>query len=267
MLPEVNILGLNIQMFGVMLALALVSSGVLVARRLKELGLPVDWVYEMMFCAGVGGVLGAKVWYVIEKGDLGSFFSGTGLVFYGGAIGGALAVMAYAKYRDFLDYRLFDMGAPALAIGYAVGRLGCQLAGDGDYGIPSNLPWAMSYPDGTVPTTDRVHPTPIYEFLVMGAVTWWLWSRRDKARPGTLIGWWALLAGIERFLVEFIRRNADSFAASAINLNGTPLANGGTVQIAGDRTVKVWVGGGGTTQVIVDVTGYYTSPVLPNMAN
>ena len=101
------------------------------------------------------------------------------------------------------------MGAPALAIGYAVGRLGCQLAGDGDYGIPSDLPWAMSYPDGTVPTTDQVHPTPIYEFLVMSAVTWWLWSRRDKVRHGELIGWWAVLAGIERFLVEFIRRNDD----------------------------------------------------------
>ena len=130
-------------------------------------------------------------------------------MFYGGAIGGALAVMAYARYRGFLDYRLFDMGAPALAIGYAVGRLGCQLAGDGDYGIPSDLPWAMAYPDGTVPTTDQVHPTPIYEFLVMSAVTWWLWSRRDKARPGSLIGWWAVLAGTERLLVEFIRRNDD----------------------------------------------------------
>ena len=75
------------------------------------------------------------------------------------------------------------MGAPALAIGYAVGRLGCQLAGDGDYGIPSDLPWAMSYPDGTVPTTDRVHPTPIYEFLVMSAVTWWLWSRPRQGAP------------------------------------------------------------------------------------
>ena len=136
-----------------------------------------------MFCAGVGGIAGAKIWYVVEKGDLGSLFSGTGLVFYGGAIGGALAVMAYARYRGFLDYRLFDMGAPALAIGYAVGRLGCQLAGDGDYGIPSDLPWAMAYPDGTVPTTDQVHPTPIYEFLVMSAVTWWLWSRRDKVPP------------------------------------------------------------------------------------
>ena len=209
MLPEIDIFGFQLQTFGLMLALALTSSGVLVAKRLKEIGLPVDWVYEMMFCAGAGGILGAKIWYVIEKGDPGSFLSGTGLVFYGGAIGGALAVMAYAKYRDFLDYRLFDMGAPALAIGYAVGRLGCQLAGDGDYGIPSDLPWAMAYPDGTVPTTDQVHPTPIYEFLVMSGVAWWLWSRRDKARPGSLIGWWAVLAGTERLLIEFIRRNED----------------------------------------------------------
>jgi phosphatidylglycerol:prolipoprotein diacylglycerol transferase len=208
-LPELHILGFTLQTFGLMLALALVSSGVLVRWRLKELGLPGDWVYEIMFCAGVGGIAGAKLWYVVEKGDVGSLFSGTGLVFYGGALGGALAVMGYARYRGFLDYRLFDMGAPALAIGYAVGRLGCQLAGDGDYGIPSSLPWAMAYPKGTVPTTVEVHPTPIYEFLVMGAVTIWLWRRRDRVRPGELIGWWAVLAGIERFLVEFIRRNDD----------------------------------------------------------
>jgi phosphatidylglycerol:prolipoprotein diacylglycerol transferase len=95
-LPELHILGITLQTFGLMLALALVSSGVLVAWRLKELGLPQDWVYEIMFCAGVGGVAGAKLWYVIEKGDIGSLFSGTGLVFYGGALGGALAVMAYS---------------------------------------------------------------------------------------------------------------------------------------------------------------------------
>ena len=97
MLPEIDILGFQLQTFGLMLALALTSSGVLVAKRLKELGLPVDWVYEMMFCAGAGGIAGAKLWYVVEKGDLGSLLSGTGLVFYGGAIGGALAVMAYAS--------------------------------------------------------------------------------------------------------------------------------------------------------------------------
>ena len=97
MLPEIDIFGFQLQTFGLMLALALTSSGVLAAKRLKELGLPVDWVYEMMFCAGAGGIAGAKLWYVVEKGDLGSLFSGTGLVFYGGAIGGALAVMAYAQ--------------------------------------------------------------------------------------------------------------------------------------------------------------------------
>ena len=101
------------------------------------------------------------------------------------------------------------MAAPALAIGYAVGRLGCQLAGDGDYGIPSDLPWAMAYPDGTVPTTVPVHPTPLYEFLAMGLVTWWLWRRRDRVRPYSLFALWALLSGIERFLIEFIRRNDD----------------------------------------------------------
>jgi phosphatidylglycerol:prolipoprotein diacylglycerol transferase len=208
-LPEIHILGLTLQSFGLMLALALVSSGVLVARRLRELGKPVDWAYEMMFFAGVGGIAGAKVWYTIEKGDSGGLFSGTGLVFYGGAIGGALAVLAWASRRGMLNAALFDMGAPALAIGYAVGRLGCQLAGDGDYGIPSNLPWAMAYPDGTVPTTVEVHPTPIYEFLVMGLLTWWLWRRRDRVRPGSLFALWALLSGIERFLIEFIRRNDD----------------------------------------------------------
>jgi phosphatidylglycerol:prolipoprotein diacylglycerol transferase len=213
--PEFHVLGIAVQAFGLAMALGFVIAGVAAGRYLVELGRPVDWAYEMVFAALIGGIVGARLWWVVEnwsqaRGDVvGSLFSGTGLVFYGGALGGALAVMAYARHRGFLDYRLLDMGAPALAIGYAVGRLGCQLAGDGDYGIPSNLPWAMAYPKGTVPTTVEVHPTPIYEFLVMGAVTIWLWRRRDKVRPGELIGWWAVLAGIERFLVEFIRRNDD----------------------------------------------------------
>ena len=209
MLPEIDIFGLELQTFGLMLALALVSSGVIVSRRLAELGKPTDWAYEMLFFAGAGGIAGAKLWYVVEKGDFGSLLSGTGLVFYGGAIGGALAVMAWASRKGMLNAALFDMGAPGLAIGYAVGRIGCQLAGDGDYGIPSDLPWAMAYPNGTVPTTVEVHPTPVYEFLVMGAVTWWLWRHRDSFRPWSLFALWAVLAGTERFLIEFIRRNED----------------------------------------------------------
>ncbi|MDP9293049.1 MAG: prolipoprotein diacylglyceryl transferase, partial [Actinomycetota bacterium] len=106
MLPEIHFLGLTLQTFGLMLALALVCSGVLVARRLRELGKPVDWAYEMLFFAGVGGIAGAKLWYVIEKGNAGGLFSGTGLVFYGGAIGGALAVMAWASRRGMLNAAL-----------------------------------------------------------------------------------------------------------------------------------------------------------------
>jgi phosphatidylglycerol---prolipoprotein diacylglyceryl transferase len=108
-----------------------------------------------------------------------------------------------------MDGRTLDQGAAPLAAGYAIGRIGCQLAGDGDYGIPWNGPWAMAYPHGTVPTTVPVHPTPVYETIVMGLVCVWLWRHRHSFRPGTLFALWAVLAGIERFLVEFIRRNDD----------------------------------------------------------
>ena len=96
-----------------------------------------------------------------------------------------------------------------LALGYAIGRIGCQLSGDGDYGKAWDGPWAMGYPDGTVPTAPgvTVHPTPIYETLVMGLIAWLLWNLRDRVRPGVLFALWLLLAGLERFLVEFLRRN------------------------------------------------------------
>ena len=169
----------------------------------------------MVFAALIGGIVGARLWSVIQNWDeakddlLGSLFSGTGLVFYGGLLGGAVAVLLWAKWRNDLGLWLPDLAAPSLAIAYAIGRLGCQLAGDGDYGIPTSLPWGMSYPDGTVPTTEDVHPTPIYEFLVMSGVAWYLWSRRDKMAPGGLFALYLVLAGTERFLVELIRRNED----------------------------------------------------------
>ena len=94
-----------------------------------------------------------------------------------------------------------------LALGYAVGRVGCQLSGDGDYGVESDLPWAMAYPDGTVPTTEEVHPTPIYESLAMGLVALVLWQLRGRLAPGTLFALYLVAAGLERLLVEFIRRN------------------------------------------------------------
>jgi phosphatidylglycerol:prolipoprotein diacylglycerol transferase len=143
---------------------------------------------------------------------LGNIFSGSGLVWYGGAIGGALAVFAWAWWRGFLSLVLLDLAAVPLALGYAIGRVGCQLSGDGDYGRGSDVPWAMSYPDGTVPTDEQVHPTPVYETLAMGLVAWLLWQWRDRFRPGVLFAMYLVLSGLERFLVEFVRRNPDTVA-------------------------------------------------------
>lgn len=213
MQPEIDVLGISVKTFGVMFALAFLASGAVVARRMRELGRPVDWAYEMGFAALVGGLVGARAYYFVEeydsaKGDiLGAIFSGGGLVWYGGLIGGALAVVAWAAWRGTLNLGLLDMAAPALAVGYAVGRVGCQVSGDGDYGDPSGLPWAMAYPDGAVPTDESVHPTPIYETLAMGLVAWMLWRWRDVLRPGVLFAVYLMLAGFERFLVEFVRRN------------------------------------------------------------
>jgi phosphatidylglycerol:prolipoprotein diacylglycerol transferase len=203
--PEINLFGLTIQSFGLCLGAAFLVAGWLAAKRLKELDRNVDFSYEMVFAALVGGIVGAKLWYIAENG--GPLFSGTGLVFYGGLLGGAIAVLGWAKWRGTLDAMLVDAVAPGLAAAYAIGRIGCQLAGDGDYGKPWDGPWAMAYPDGTVPTTETVHPTPVYETLVMGGVAWYLWHIRDRVRPGGLFALYLVLSGAERFLVEFLRRN------------------------------------------------------------
>ena len=213
MQPEIELGPLTLQSFGLMLGLGFLVAGILAQKYLAELGRPPDWAYEMTFAAIVGGLVGARLWSVIEDWDdakddlLGSLFSGAGLVFYGGLLGGAIAVLIWALWRGVLDPKTFDVAAVPLAAAYAIGRIGCQLAGDGDYGKPWDGPWAMAYPDGTVPTTDEVHPTPVYETLTMGLVALFLWRRRHSMRPGGLFAFYLVLAGAERFLVEFLRRN------------------------------------------------------------
>ncbi|HET8640083.1 MAG TPA: prolipoprotein diacylglyceryl transferase family protein, partial [Solirubrobacterales bacterium] len=156
-------------------------------------------------------VVGSRAYFLIQEGgdSLSDLFGGAGFVWYGGLIGGALGVLLWAWYRDFLGLGLLDLVAPALALGYAIGRCGCQLSGDGDYGKAWDGPWAMSYPNGTEPTERAVHPTPIYETLAMGLGAWLLWQLRDRFRPGVLFAIYLIYAGVERFLVEFIRRNTD----------------------------------------------------------
>jgi phosphatidylglycerol---prolipoprotein diacylglyceryl transferase len=213
--PEIHVGPLTLQTFGICFAFAFIVAGAVIWRRLGELGKPVDWAYEMGFAALVGGLVGSRLDFIIEnysdvKHDLfGNLFSGSGLVWYGGVIGGAIGVFLWAWWRGFLTLALLDLAAPALAVGYAIGRCGCQLSGDGDYGKAWNGPWAMAYPDGTKPTDQTVHPTPVYETLTMGLVALVLWRLRDRFTNGTLFALYLLLAGTERFLVEFIRRNSD----------------------------------------------------------
>jgi phosphatidylglycerol---prolipoprotein diacylglyceryl transferase len=215
LLPEINIGPLTLQTFGLCFALGFVAAGALVGRRFLELGKPVDWAYEMGFAALVGGLVGSRLYFVIENWSdvnddpFGNIASGSGLVWYGGLLGGALAVVGWAWYRGFLGTALLDLAAPALALGQGIGRVGCQLSGDGDYGKAWDGPWAMAYPDGTVPTDQQVHPTPVYETLALGLIAIVLWRLRNRLTGGLLFALYLLLAGSERFLVEFIRRNDD----------------------------------------------------------
>ena len=239
MQPEIDLLGFGLKTFGLFFALCFAAWGLLVARRLQELRRPVDWAYEMVFVALVGGLVGARGYYVVQHWDTasddlaGTIFSGSGLVWYGGLLGGALAIVLWARRRGFLGLALLDLCAPGLALGYAVGRIGCQVSGDGDYGTTSSLPWAMAYPDGEAPIDVDVHPSPIYETLAMGLVAWVLWRLRDRLRAGALFALYLLAAGVERFLVELVRRNDEVVAGfTAPQLESVALAVAGAVWLS-----------------------------------
>jgi phosphatidylglycerol:prolipoprotein diacylglycerol transferase len=245
--PDLDLFGLELKTFGLMFALAFLAIGALAGRRLRETGRPVDWAYEIAFAALAGGLVGARLYFLAENWDdvsddlLGNLFSGSGLVWYGGVVGGALAVGAWGWWRGLFGLALLDFCAPLLALGYAIGRVGCQVSGDGDYGRAWDGPWAMAYPDGEVPTTEEVHPTPIYETLATGALAVFLFRRRDAYRPGVLFALYLVLAGVERFLVEFLRRN-DAVAAglTAPQLESLVLVAGGLAWL----TVAARRGGG-----------------------
>jgi phosphatidylglycerol---prolipoprotein diacylglyceryl transferase len=216
--PTIDLGPVELQTFGICFAAGFLAAAGVFARRLGELGRPPDWAYEAIFAGLVGGLVGSRFDYMVQNWDavsgdlLGNLFSGSGLVWYGGVVGGAAGVLLWARRRDWLTARMLDVASVPLALGYAIGRIGCQVSGDGDYGTASGLPWAMAYPHGTVPTTDEVHPTPIYETVAMGLVALVLWRLRDRFRPGVLFCLYLVFAGTERLLVEFIRRNDDVVA-------------------------------------------------------
>ena len=213
--PELQIGPLELKTFGLCFAAGFIAAAAVLARHLKELGRPPDWAYEVIFAGLVGGIIGSRLDFVVQNWDdvsddlLGNLFSGSGLVWFGGLVGGAIGVLLWAWRRNYLGLQLLDVCAVPLALGYAIGRVGCQLSGDGDYGKASDLPWAMAYPDGTVATTHEVHPTPIYETLSVGLIALALWHLRGRLRPGALFAIYLVAVGLERLLVEFIRRNDD----------------------------------------------------------
>jgi phosphatidylglycerol:prolipoprotein diacylglycerol transferase len=168
----------------------------------------------MVAVAALLGIVGAKLWHVIdtpiEFREYGwhVLWDSAGFAWYGGLLFGISALLFQGWWARIGALRTLDLAAPAAAIGYGIGRIGCFLSGDGCYGIPTTLPWAMSFPNGIEPTLARVHPTPLYELLAGLIIGYFLWRRGAKPHgTGAIVGQYLILTGVARFLVEFVRRN------------------------------------------------------------
>jgi phosphatidylglycerol:prolipoprotein diacylglycerol transferase len=219
--------------YGIMMMIGFLIGGWLIGLELKRRGLNQEYAADIVIAALIGGVLGAKLWYVALTRDPGALLSRGGLVWYGGFIGGAAAVL-FNGWRLRVPARwTMQVTAPALAAAYALGRVGCFLVGD-DYGRPTDLPWGIAFPRGLPPTTAAnlagfrvaipegtdpatvlaVHPTQLYEVTIMLLVFALLWSLRSRERgTGWLFGVYLMLAGLERFFVEIFRAKDDRFLA------------------------------------------------------
>jgi phosphatidylglycerol:prolipoprotein diacylglycerol transferase len=207
---------LPVPSFWAMAFLAFFVGLLLLRREVVERGYDVRYAYDLVLWAYVGGWAGARLFviptgwnYFVEDPVL-FLTSSSGWVWYGGLIGGAVAVLAWARSVGMPLLVAGDIMAPPLAIGLAIGRMGCQLAGDGDYGVATSLPWGMTYPNGVVPTEVPVHPTPVYEMVLYSAAFAALWVQRNRGLPpGHLLGQYLVYTGAARFAVEFVRRNPD----------------------------------------------------------
>lgn len=214
MIPYIQIGPLSLGTFGLLMWVGFVAGYIVLQADLKRRKLAAD-PNTMVALLALTGLIGAKLWHVLESPDalleapIAMLFSRTGFAWYGGFLAGTVMFFYFARRYKIALPTLMDAAAPAAALGYAVGRIGCLLSGDGDYGRPTNLPWAMSFPNGLVPTAERVHPTPIYEFLACTLIFLFLWKLGGKAsRPsGEVVARFFFLMGLERFLVEFIRIN------------------------------------------------------------
>ena len=219
MFPELLRIGdFHITSFGVMVAVSFLVAFWISGMEFERKGISRRLHEHIFLAALLGGILGAKFLFLIENVPLSDILSYPkhylllrgGLTFYGGLFLALFASFVITKRYKESFWKVLDATAPALVIAYATGRIGCFLVGD-DYGIASSLPWAMPFPKGSPPTLEAVHPTQLYETVVMLLVFAALWKIRKREKP---VGWLAaiylVLAGLERFSVEFIRNTTES---------------------------------------------------------
>ena len=221
--------------YGLMLALGFIAGSYLLVHEFKRRKIDPNIANNITLIALVAGVVGSKILFLIENWSsfiadpFGMAFNPTGLTFYGGFLLAAFSIYIYGRKKGIFFFTIGDAIAPGLMLGYGIGRIGCHLAGDGDYGFPTTLPWGTDYSNGTyppsaafkdfpeitsrfpggiVPNNIPCHPTPVYEFIICACMCWFLWRIRKKTTPaGKLFMIFLLFAGIERFTIEFLRPN------------------------------------------------------------
>jgi len=198
-----------------MLWLAAVIGGLIMDRNFRRWKIDADAV-GMVAIAVVAGIVGAKLWHVFDSFDefrlqgWKVFWDTAGFAWFGGLVFGILALLIQGWRAKIGPLRTLDLAAPAAAVGYGIGRIGCFLSGDGCYGVATSLPWGMAFPHGIEPTPPgvHVHPTPLYELGAGLLIGLWLWMRGGRPHSaGRILGEYLILSGFARFLVEFIRRN------------------------------------------------------------
>ena len=221
MYPFIHIGPLTLGSYGLMVATGLICAFFILRADFARRGVPAD-AEAIIGITGLAGLVGSRLYHLLESpaeffaDPWPQLFSTMGFAFVGAIIGGFLALVLLARRFRMSPLLMLDAASPAAAMGYGIGRIGCLISGDGDYGIPTSLPWGMSFPNGIVPTTERVHPTPIYEFLAAALIAWILWRLgarclKTHAPNGIIFAAYLVLTGIARFLVEIIRINPRSF--------------------------------------------------------